>query len=135
MFTKTILRKNLSQRCMSEYSNSRFINVRVQSILDSWFEDIDRNAPPTEAIMNKWFTPNQTFDDHLAKEHLKDLTDFKLTRGMFWISDNQSVLASIILGDQISRHTHRKRARAYETDDLCLKLAKTISKVPLYLFL
>ena len=129
MFAKTLFRQNkLSQRFMGNYNNSRFINSRVQAILNSWFDEIDRDIAPTEDIAKKWYVPNPEFDNYLTQEHLDDLKNFKETRGMFWITDDQSVLASIILGDQMSRNIFRNKAEAFETDTLCLKLSKAISK-------
>ena len=86
-----------------------------EEILDFWFREV---GPA------RWFTPDPTldalmhekFDDAQGKAAREELPTWKTTP--------EGMLALLLLLEQFPRRMYRGTARAYETDDLALELAR-----------
>jgi uncharacterized protein (DUF924 family) len=95
-------------------------DIIYQEIIKFWFKD---TAP------FRWFIKDYLFDKQI-KDRFFGIYEFANDgRLESWRDDSESALAEIIILDQFSRNIFRDNARAYENDELTLKLAReAISK-------
>lgn len=94
--------------------------IIYQEIIKFWFKD---TAP------FRWFIRDYLLDKQI-KNRFYDIYELANDGGLkSWRDDSESALAEIIILDQFSRNIFRGNPRAFENDDLTLKLAReAISK-------
>jgi len=84
-------------------------------VLNFWFRELDSSD---------WFKKDPRID-HMMKERFQDLLK-RAARGELaeWRNTSEGRLAEILLLDQFSRNIYRDSKKAFENDDLALRLAK-----------
>lgn len=89
--------------------------TNYNEVLNFWFRELDSSD---------WFKKDPHLD-HMMKERFQDLLK-KGSRGELssWRETPEGRLAEILLLDQLSRNIYRDSKKAFENDDLALKLAK-----------
>eukprot|EP00347_Sterkiella_histriomuscorum_P016711 403352143 len=100
---------------------------KITQILDFWFsKDYDRHTIIPAQLLRKWFNSTEQFDQEAKQLFANDLENLKNGEYNDWINDHQGRLASIILGDQLSRNIHRRKKQAFDYDHIALKTSKHI---------
>lgn len=91
--------------------------------LNFWFLDFRQNLN-TQAIMQRWFAMNPDFDQALQTQFGDLLQQAEQEKLAHWQETPRSLLALIILLDQLSRNLYRGSAKAFANDAQALSLAK-----------
>jgi uncharacterized protein (DUF924 family) len=94
------------------------VQDRIDEIITFWL-----GGPGAKAseITRRWFTKDTLFDDEVRERFGEDLE--KVSRGEYddWAKgDARSVLAYVILADQMMRNVHRDSGRAFSLDEKAL---------------
>ncbi len=85
-----------------------------QSILDFWFDDIDRQ---------KWFVKDNHFDELVRKKFAQCVHKALNHEYDHWNNDFSARLALILLLDQMTRNIFRNMPKAFSGDELALSLS------------
>ena len=104
--------------------NESGIEERIKEVLNTWYKDLNRDQPPAFAEVKKWYFATDEFDQEIRDKHSKDLQDVVADEGESWSKFEDGKLAVILLADQMSRNIHRKKAEAFASDHVSLKIAK-----------
>ena len=86
-----------------------------EDILNYWFTDVGRD---------KWFEHEEALDSQIRERFLPEYE--KAFRGEYkkWEETPEGMLALLLLLDEFPRHMFRNTARAYETGELAVELAR-----------
>jgi uncharacterized protein (DUF924 family) len=90
------------------------MSERAQAILDFWFGPPD--DPGREQHRQIWFRSTPEYDEELRRRFLADHEAAAAGRLVEWLEQPGSVLALVLLLDQLPRNIFRARPRAYATD-------------------
>lgn len=107
---------------LNVYADPSEKELGIQKVLDNWFEYDHNHAPLFENEM--WWVKNKEVDDTIRFQY-KDLYHQAITGGLTdWLETPRGTLAYVILIDQFSRNMFRDSPKAYQHDELALKVAK-----------
>ena len=97
--------------------------VDAREILDFWFGKTRGSDYFPQAMVGKWFTKDEKFDEEIRQRF--DETLWAATKGELdhWLQSDEGTLAFIILLDQFSRNLYRDQKEEYTQDAQVLKLA------------
>eukprot|EP01064_Diplonema_japonicum_P018157 TRINITY_DN2684_c0_g1_i2.p1 TRINITY_DN2684_c0_g1~~TRINITY_DN2684_c0_g1_i2.p1 ORF type:complete len:211 (+),score=68.08 TRINITY_DN2684_c0_g1_i2:36-635(+) len=94
-----------------------------QPVLDYWFGTV-RNGWSVEDRMALWFFGRKE-DDDFMKTEFKSLVDEAVSGGLQeWRKEKESMMAYILLLDQMTRVVHRGLPEAFSGDSLALSACK-----------
>lgn len=91
------------------------MEISPDNILSYWFYQVGPS---------RWFTPDEAVDRVVRTEFLEAYECAAAEELAFWKETPEGVLALILLLDVFSRCMFRGTARAYETDQVALDLAR-----------
>lgn len=97
-------------------------HVRIDRILQFWFQEKALSAPQIDARMDIWFGEDPVFDHEIEKEFSGDVDRASGGKLMHWAEKPRGRLALILLLDQFRRNIYRNTAGAFSMDKLALKL-------------
>ncbi|WP_221930973.1 DUF924 family protein [Telmatospirillum sp. J64-1] len=89
--------------------------ARAREILDFWFDD---------STKPRWFAPDAAFDEAIRQRFEQDYEKARAGQLGEWEEHPETMLALILLLDQFPRNMYRATPRAFEGDDLALRLAQ-----------
>lgn len=95
------------------------VQARIDELIAFWF--LSPSTKPSE-ITRRWFTKDTLFDDEIRARFADDLE--RAARGEYdaWAKgDARSVLAYVVLTDQLTRNTYRDSGRAFSLDARALE--------------
>ena len=78
--------------------------------------------------MDLWFYKSKKFDEEIIQQFSKYLTQAENKNFDHWDKNTSSLLALIILLDQLSRHIYRGDKKSFQNDKKSLHLAKNYLK-------
>ncbi|KAL6763018.1 DUF924-domain-containing protein [Haematococcus lacustris] len=120
------LRAPVHCACTSAMSNPA-IDPRASAILAYWFGD-DWDTQPklyhNAAYFKKWFMGGKAVDEEIVKKFGADLVDMEAGKLDAWAQEPTTLLAGVVLMDQLSRNIHRNSAKMYALDHKALAWAK-----------
>lgn len=85
------------------------------AIIHFWFDEVGKE---------RWFAKDPALDAEIRRRFADAREAVLAARAEGWRDSLEHVLGAILLLDQCSRNIHRGSARAFEADQLALKLAK-----------
>ena len=88
------------------------VHAKADAVLDFWF------ALPTE----RQFARDAALDREIAERFASMREEVVATRAAAWRNRPDTLLAAIVLVDQLSRNLHRGSAEAFAHDDLAVEL-------------
>lgn len=97
---------------------------RYLTILQYWFDEIDKFPEKLEQQSQLWFKKNDATDEFIKMHFGANLEQAKKGEFDDWVEEAEGRLALIILFDQFSRHIYRETAQAYAQDEKALQLAE-----------
>ncbi|MGE3317938.1 MAG: DUF924 family protein [Candidatus Berkiella sp.] len=107
---------------INAHANPTETELGIQKVLDNWFEYDHNHAPLFENTV--WWVKNKEVDDTIRLQY-KDLYQQAIQGGLKdWLATPRGTLAYVILIDQFSRNMFRDSPKAYQHDELALKVAK-----------
>jgi uncharacterized protein (DUF924 family) len=91
--------------------------------MDFWFGPIEGAAMPTPARQARWFKATAE-NDRICKTLFLDAVTQALTGDLdYWRAENDSLVALVILLDQLTRNLFRGRPEAFAGDARALEIA------------
>lgn len=95
----------------------------VDEILNFWFADAAESVDALRRRYAVWFGVDREFD-HEVRQRFETTLELAETGACdHWEGDARSLLALILLFDQVPRNIHRGTSRAFAYDDRALKLS------------
>lgn len=95
----------------------------VDEILEFWFADAAESADALRRRNAVWFGTDREFD-HEVRQRFETTLELADTGACdHWRDDPRSLLALILLFDQVPRNIHRGTARAFAYDEKALELS------------
>ena len=91
------------------------VHAEAAAILSFWFGDL---------IAEQRFAKDDAIDAECARRFGATRDAILASGAAGWRGDADTILAAIIALDQFSRNIHRGSARAFEADDLALRLSR-----------
>ncbi|NNL55807.1 MAG: DUF924 domain-containing protein [Woeseia sp.] len=95
--------------------------VRIEAILDFWFQEQALTAPQIDRRMEIWFGSDPLFDHEIVENFGNDVELASKGKLDHWAHSPRGLLALIILIDQFRRNIHRNTEKAFSHDKLALK--------------
>lgn len=92
------------------------MTLSPEDILNYWFLEIDRRC---------WFENDRSLDDEIRRRFLEIYEKARGGELASWESTPESALALMLLFNEFPRRMFRGTARAFETDDQALEIART----------
>ena len=96
--------------------------LRIDAIIAFWFREQELSAPQIDHRMDIWFGEDPAFDHEVKEEFAGDVSNASEGKLNHWAHDPRGRLALILLLDQFRRNIYRNTAKAYERDNVALKL-------------
>ncbi len=96
--------------------------VRIEAILQFWFQEKELSAPQIDGRMDVWFGEDAAFDAEIKDRFLDDIDAASNDRIDHWAHKPAGRLALILLLDQFRRNIYRDTPEAYSQDKKALKL-------------
>jgi uncharacterized protein (DUF924 family) len=95
---------------------------RIDAILSFWFKELDLSAPQIDRRMDIWFGHDAAFDQEIQTEFADDVDRASDGELDHWADESRGRLALILLLDQFRRNIYRNTAKAFEKDNVALRL-------------
>ncbi len=95
---------------------------RIDAILSFWFKELDLSAPQIDRRMDIWFGDDAAFDQEIQTEFADDVDRASDGELDHWADESRGRLALILLLDQFRRNIYRNTAKAFEKDNVALRL-------------
>ncbi len=95
--------------------------VRIEAILDFWFQEQALTAPQIDRRMEIWFGSDPLFDHEIVENFGNDVELASNGKLNHWADSPRGLLALIILVDQFRRNMYRNTEKAFSKDKLALK--------------
>lgn len=92
----------------------------THQILDLWFGSLDADGWAPQDRIARWFKKDPAFDEQLRTQFLSTHTWARTQASPPWQEDPSSLMAYVILLDQMSRNMFRGTKQMYQSDDLAL---------------
>jgi uncharacterized protein (DUF924 family) len=95
---------------------------RIDAILSFWFKELDLSAPQIDRRMDICFGHDAAFDQEIQTEFADDVDRASDGELDHWADESRGRLALILLLDQFRRNIYRNTAKAFEKDNVALRL-------------
>ncbi len=96
--------------------------ARIDAILAFWFKEHELSAPQIDCRMDIWFGEDPEFDHEIQQNFAIDVESASEGKLDHWADESRGRLALILLLDQFRRNIYRGSAKAFEKDNVALKL-------------
>lgn len=98
------------------------VDFHPETLLRHWFGDTRENPDAIEARKDWWFSRDAARDRWLADAYMEACVEAMEGQLLCPLDDPLGRLAAILLTDQLPRNLFRGTARAFESDDIALRL-------------
>ena len=92
----------------------------VQALLDEWFGELGPNGEVPADKSVRWWKKDAAFDTYLEERYGKSVGAAIEGRLQHWEAGDESLLALVLLLDQLPRNIYRNTSRMYAGDDQAL---------------
>tara|TARA_B100002051_G_scaffold232660_1_gene231457 strand:+ start:299 stop:907 length:609 start_codon:yes stop_codon:yes gene_type:complete len=97
-------------------------NQRVDEIIKFWFGRVEETIVPSENRARIWFSEDPEVADIIKADFQEDISRAQEGEYDSWQESARGQLALILLLDQFPRHVYRETPRAFDSDDVALKV-------------
>lgn len=101
--------------------------MQVEDVLDFWFNPHDEEGTSSKECAKRWYQKSETFDATIREQFLEVyelVAAEKTPEG--WDDSPKARLARVLVLDQFTRNMFRGSGRMYASDDVALKLSRSL---------